>query len=49
MRVDAAVTGARFIPFGYGVLWIVYIGLAVAVTWLLRRFSKVPLERDHAG
>ena len=49
MRVDEAVTGARFIPFGYGALWIVYIGLAVAMTWLLRRFSQVPLEDDHAG
>ena len=49
MRVDEAVTGAQFIPFGYGALWIVYIGLAVAMTWLLRRFSQVPLEDDHAG
>jgi len=49
MRVDKAVTGARFIPFGYGALWIVYIGLAVAVAWLLRRFSQVPLEDNHAG
>jgi len=49
MRVDAAVTGARFIPFGYGALWIVYLGLAVAMAWLLRRFSQVPLEGDDAG
>jgi cytochrome d ubiquinol oxidase subunit I len=49
MRVDAAVTGARFIPFGYGALWLVYIGLGGAVFWLLRRFSKVPLEDDDAG
>src|SRR6476661_2809993 len=46
MRVDAAVTGARFIPFGYGALWLVYIGLGGAVFWLLRRFSRVPLEPE---
>src|SRR5205823_7125682 len=49
MRVDAAVTGARYIPFGYGALWLVYIGLGGAVFWLLRRFSRVPLEDDDAG
>jgi cytochrome d ubiquinol oxidase subunit I len=49
MRVDAAVTGAHFIPYGYGALWVVYIGLAGAVVWLLRRFSRIPLDGDHAG
>jgi cytochrome d ubiquinol oxidase subunit I len=49
MRVDEAVTGAHFIPFGYGALWVVYIGLAGAMVWLLRRFSRIPLERDDAG
>jgi cytochrome d ubiquinol oxidase subunit I len=52
MRVDAAVTGAHVIPFSYGALCLVYAGLAVAVGWLLRRFSRVPLddvEDDHAG
>jgi cytochrome bd ubiquinol oxidase subunit I len=43
MRVDAAVTGASVIPFGYGALWVVYLGLGGAVWWLLRRFSRVPL------
>ena len=43
MRVDAAVTGAHVIPYGYGALCVVYLGLAVAVYWLLRRFSRVPL------
>ena len=42
-RVDAAVTGAHVIPFGYAALWVVYIGLGGAVWWLLRRFSRVPL------
>jgi cytochrome d ubiquinol oxidase subunit I len=49
MRVDAAVTGAHVIPFGYGALWVVYIGLVGAVFWLLRRFSRVPLEAGEAS
>jgi cytochrome d ubiquinol oxidase subunit I len=49
MRVDAAVTGAQVIPFGYGALCVVYLGLAGAVFWLLRRFSRVPLEPDKLG
>jgi hypothetical protein len=32
------------IPVGYGALCVVYLGLAGAVAWLLRRFSRVPLE-----
>jgi len=44
MRVSEAVTGAHFIPVGYSALWLVYLGLAGAVFWLLRRFSRVPLQ-----
>jgi cytochrome d ubiquinol oxidase subunit I len=44
MRTSEAVTGAPGIPVGYGTLVVVYAGLAVAVAWLLRRFSRVPLE-----
>jgi cytochrome d ubiquinol oxidase subunit I len=47
MRVSQAVTGARGVPIGDGVLVLVYVALAVAVAWLLRRFSRVPL--DSAG
>jgi cytochrome d ubiquinol oxidase subunit I len=43
MRVNQAVTGAHEIPVGYGALGVVYLGLAGAVFWLLRRFSRVPL------
>ena len=44
MRVSHAVTGARGVPIGDGVLVLVYVALAIAVAWLLRRFSRVPLE-----
>jgi cytochrome bd ubiquinol oxidase subunit I len=44
MRTSAAVTGARGIPIGYGTLAVVYVCLAAAVVWLMRRFSRVPLE-----
>jgi cytochrome d ubiquinol oxidase subunit I len=46
MRTPEAVTGATSIPIGYGTLIAVYVGLAALVTWLLRRFSRVPLELD---
>ena len=49
MRTTQAVTGASGIPVGYGTLVLVYLGLAAAVAWLLRRFSRVPLEVDDAG
>jgi cytochrome d ubiquinol oxidase subunit I len=44
MRTSAAVTGAGGIPVGYGTLALVYLALAVAVVWILRRLSRVPLE-----
>jgi cytochrome d ubiquinol oxidase subunit I len=44
MRVSQAVTGAKGVPIGDGVLVLVYLALAVAVAWLLRRFSRIPLE-----
>ncbi len=44
MRVSQAVTGAHGIPFGDGLLMLVYVALAVGVGWLLRRFSQVPLD-----
>ena len=46
MRTSQAVTGAKGIPVGYGTLVLVYLGLAVIVVWLLRRFSRVPLGRE---
>jgi len=49
MRTEDAVTGASGIPVGYGALVLVYLGLAVGVWWLLRRFRQVPLEVDRDG
>jgi cytochrome d ubiquinol oxidase subunit I len=44
MRTSAAVTGAGGIPVGYATLFIVYVGLAVAVAWILRRLASRPLD-----
>jgi cytochrome d ubiquinol oxidase subunit I len=46
MRTAQAVTGADGIPVGYGMLVAVYIALAATVAWVLRRFSRVPLQDD---
>ncbi|MBO3750438.1 cytochrome ubiquinol oxidase subunit I [Streptosporangiaceae bacterium NEAU-GS5] len=46
MPTSQAVTGARGIPIGYGTLVLVYLCLAVALAWLLRRFSRVPLDPE---
>ena len=45
-RTAQAVTGANGIPVGYATLVVVYLTLAAAVVWLLRRFSRVPLPAD---
>jgi cytochrome d ubiquinol oxidase subunit I len=44
MRTNEAVTGAGGIPVGYATLAIVYVGLAVALVWILRRLARTPLE-----
>ena len=49
MRTTQAVTGASGIPIGYATLVVVYLGLAAGVWWLLRTFSRVPLEADLDG
>jgi len=48
MRTSEAVTGAGGIPVGYATLALVYLGLAAAVWWILRRLARAPLggERD---
>jgi cytochrome d ubiquinol oxidase subunit I len=49
MRTSEAVTGASGLPVGYGALAAVYLGVAVAVVWILRRLSIAPLEPVGAG
>jgi cytochrome d ubiquinol oxidase subunit I len=44
MRTSQAVTNAGGLPVGYATLGIVYLGLIVAVIWLLRRLARAPLE-----
>ena len=44
MRTSQAVTGARGLPVGYAVLAAVYLGVAVAVAWVLRRLARAPLD-----
>jgi cytochrome d ubiquinol oxidase subunit I len=44
MRTEDAVTGASGIPIGYATLALVYLGLSLAVAWILRRLSRVPLD-----
>jgi cytochrome bd ubiquinol oxidase subunit I len=43
MRTAQAVTGAGGLPVGYGTLALVYLGVAVAVLWTLRRLARAPL------
>jgi cytochrome d ubiquinol oxidase subunit I len=43
MRTSDAVTGAGGIPVGYVTLALVYLGLSLAVAWILRRLARVPL------
>jgi cytochrome d ubiquinol oxidase subunit I len=48
MRTEDAVTGASGIPVGYGLLTLVYIGMGVAVWWILRRLAGRPFPRQPA-
>jgi cytochrome d ubiquinol oxidase subunit I len=51
MPTADAVTGAGGIPVGYGTLLVIYVALAFAVAWILRRLARKPLELAgaHAG
>ena len=49
MRTEEAVTAAGGLVVGYVVLVAVYISLAVAVVWLLRRLARKPPESEVAG
>jgi cytochrome d ubiquinol oxidase subunit I len=46
MRTSQAVTGATSVPFDYATLALVYVALAGAVVWLLRRIARIPLPSD---
>jgi cytochrome d ubiquinol oxidase subunit I len=47
MRTEDAVTGASGVPVGYAVLALVYVGVAAALAWVLRRLARSPLA-PHA-
>jgi cytochrome d ubiquinol oxidase subunit I len=49
MRTAQAVTGAGGIPMGYSTLVAVYIALAVAVWWVLRRLAAAPLPDERGA
>jgi cytochrome d ubiquinol oxidase subunit I len=44
MTTSAAVTGARGIPVGYGVLAATYLAVAAGLAWVLRRLARAPLD-----
>jgi cytochrome d ubiquinol oxidase subunit I len=44
MLTSQAVTGAGGIPIGYGALALIYVGVGIAVLWILRRLAKAPLD-----
>jgi cytochrome d ubiquinol oxidase subunit I len=44
MRTSQAVTRAGGIPVGYATLALVYLGVALAVLWVLRRLAAAPLQ-----
>jgi cytochrome d ubiquinol oxidase subunit I len=49
MRTSQAVTAADGLEVGYVVLIAVYVSLAVAVVWLLRRLARKPEEVSGSG
>jgi cytochrome d ubiquinol oxidase subunit I len=44
MRTSEAVTRAPIVPVGYITLALVYVALAAAVAWMLRRLARMPLK-----
>jgi cytochrome bd ubiquinol oxidase subunit I len=48
MRTSQAVTGAGGLPVGYATLIVVYLGVVLAVAWVLRRLARAPLELPGA-
>jgi cytochrome bd ubiquinol oxidase subunit I len=48
MRTSEAVTAAGIIPVSYAALALVYLGVLVALAWILRRFATTPLPDDDS-
>ena len=46
MRTEQAVTSANGLEVGYAALVAVYVSLAAAVVWLLRRLASKPPETE---
>jgi cytochrome bd ubiquinol oxidase subunit I len=44
LRTPAAATTAGWVPYGLGVLSVIYLLLALAVVWLLRHLAAAPLR-----
>jgi cytochrome bd ubiquinol oxidase subunit I len=42
MRTSQAVTGAGALPVGYATLALTYVGVAIALVWILRRLARAP-------
>jgi len=49
MRTEQAVTNADGLEIGYVILGVVYVSLAIAVFWLLRRLTSKPPSTELAG
>ena len=49
MLTSQSVTGAGGLPVGYGTLVAVYLGVALAVAWILRRLARMPLDLAPEG
>ena len=49
MLTSQAVTRASGIPVGYASLALIYLGVALAVAWILRRLARAPLNLPPAS
>jgi cytochrome bd ubiquinol oxidase subunit I len=49
MRTSQAVSGASGIPIGYASLALVYLGVVLAVAWILRRLARAPIDLSGAA
>jgi cytochrome d ubiquinol oxidase subunit I len=49
MRTSQAVTGAGALPVGYATLALTYVGVAIAVAWILRRLARAPQPAPGPG